>query len=190
MTDDIPDALFKRMMLANQYRILSYLDVDNDDYWRRAADQSVQGWPVAGLPDVEIMQSYMRDALTEQDQHFVLDALNVFELLQDGLQKGYTPKREHGFTSFPGFDGNNEGKLLAYARHAVEQEHRFESVERSHQDFNSHMPTVELYQRMISAWERRGRALYIDEALFHALIDAQVHPSHTGRGNEPKLSGD
>jgi uncharacterized protein YfbU (UPF0304 family) len=178
MANEIPDDLFKRMVLANQYRILSYLDADNDDFWQRAADQAVRGWPVESLPDVEIMQSHQRDALTTQDQHVVLDALNVFELLQDGLKEGYLPKREHVFTSFPGFDGNNEGKLLAYVRHVVEQEHRFEYVERANDDFNSRMPTLELYQRMISAWERRGRPFHIDGALFDALLDAQRHPSH------------
>lgn len=178
MSNDIPDALFKRMVLANQYRILSFLDVDQDDFWRRAAEQVVQGWPVEDLPDVDFIQSYMRDALTRQDQHFVLDALNVFELLQDGLKIGYKSKSEQGFTDFPGFDGNKESKLLSYVTHVVENEHRFESVKRVSDGFNSHWPTVQLYQRMISAWERFGRQLHINEALFDALIDAQTHPSH------------
>lgn len=186
MTNEIPDHLFKRMVLANQYRILSHLDVDEGDYWRRAADRAVEGWPVEDLPDVEVMQSYLRDALTRQDQHFVLDALNVFELLQDGLRKGLKPKGEHALTTFPGFDGNNETKLMSYARHAVEQEGRFESVERASQDFNSHLPMAELYQRMISAWERRGRPLYIDESLFDALLDAQPHPSNR-KARQPEV---
>lgn len=177
MTNEIPDALFKRMVLANQYRILSHLDVDEQDFWSRAADRAIKGWPVEDLPDVEIIRSYQRDALTREDQLFVLDALNVFELLQDGEKRGMRPKREHCFTRFPGFDGNKETKLLSYVRHAVENEQRFESVERWSEDFNSHMPTVELYQRMISAWERRGRPLQISEELFDALIDAQPHPS-------------
>ena len=181
MTNEIPDALFKRMVLANQYRILSYLDVDQEDFWRRAAERAVQGWPVEDLPDVEIIKSYARDALTREDQLFVLDALNVFELLQDGENRQFKPKREHATTKFPGFDGNNEAKLMTYARHVVEQEGRFESVERLSRDFNSHMPTVELYQRMINAWERLGRPLHIDEELFDALIDAQIHPSHLRR---------
>lgn len=40
MSNDIPDALFKRLVLANQYRILSFLDVDNEHEWRKAVDQS------------------------------------------------------------------------------------------------------------------------------------------------------
>lgn len=176
MSNDIPDALFKRMVLANQYRILALLDTDDEGYWRRAADMSVQGWPTDNLPDVETIRGYQRDALTKEDQHFVLDALNVFELLQDGEKRGFRPKRDNASTAFLGFDGNNEGKLLSYARHAVENEHRFESVRRMDENFNSHMPTVELYQRMISAWERLGRPLHVTEELFDALVDAQAHP--------------
>jgi uncharacterized protein YfbU (UPF0304 family) len=181
MSNEIPDALFKRMVLANQYRILALLDVEDEDHWRRAAERAVQGWPVDDLPDVQIIKAYLRDALTREDQQFVLDALHVFELLQDGEKRGFKPKQEHVTTKFPGFDSNNETKLMAYARHAVEQEGRFESVERLSQDFNAHMPTIELYQRMISTWERHGRSLHIDEALFDALLEAQGHPAH----NEP-----
>jgi uncharacterized protein YfbU (UPF0304 family) len=181
MSNDIPDSLFKRMVLANQYRMLALLDADDEGYWRRAAEMAIQAWPVENLPDVEIIRSYQGDALTREDQHFVLDALNVFELLQDGERAGFTPKSEHATTAFLGFDGNNESKLMSYARHAVENEHRFESVKRASESFNSHMPTVELYQRMISTWERFGRPLHISKALFDALLDAQVHPSFADR---------
>jgi hypothetical protein len=177
MTNHIPDPLFQRMVLANQYRILALLDVDDQDFWRQAAEMAVQGWPIDNLPDVAVIRSYQQDALTKDDQRFVLDALNVFELLQDGQRRGFRPKRDDAMLAFPGFDGNNEGKLLSYARHAVENEHRFESVKRTGDGFNSHMPTVELYQRMISAWERLGRPLHVTQELFDALIDAQTHPS-------------
>ena len=181
MANEIPDDIFKRLVLMNQYRMLAVLDKDSTEHWLKAADMVQEGWPVESLPDVDIMRSYMRDALTREDQQFVLDALHVFELVQDGIKAGYKPAREHAITEFPGFDGNNETKLMSYARHVVEGEGRFEYVERSAKDFNAHMPTVEIYQRMISAWERRGRVQQVDKALFDALIDAQIHPSHRSR---------
>lgn len=173
MPNDIPDALFKRMVLANKYRILSHLDETQHAYWDRAASQAVEGWPIESLPDVPMILDYQSDALTKEDQHFVLDALNVFELLQDGIKKGYEPKRDLAWIAFPGFDGNHETKLLSYVRYAVEEERRFESIERVNADFNSHMPMAELYQRMITAWERSGRQLFINEHLFELLILAQ-----------------
>lgn len=184
MANEIPDPLYKRMTLANQYRILGFLDVESRDYWNRAAEMAVEGWPVENLPDADIIKSYLRDALTREEQRFVLDAFNVFELLQDGEKLGMKPKRAHAWLDFPGFDGNNETKLMSYARHIVEHEQRFENVRRSMDSFNSHMPTIELYQRMISAWERLGRPLQISEALFDALIDAQPHPSNAARDRD------
>lgn len=181
MVNEIPDGLFKRMVLANQYRILSRLDPDSAGYWLKAVDMAVEGWPVESLPDVDVMRSYQDDALTREDQRFVLDALNVFELVQDGVKAGYANGEERIMTAFPGFDGNNEGKLMSYARHVVETEGRFEHVERAARDFNSHMPTVELFQRMISAWERHGRRPVLTRPLFDALVAAQVHPSRRGR---------
>ena len=160
MSNDIPDALFKRLVLANQYRILSFLNVDNEDEWQKAVDQSLEGWPLEDLPDVERLQSYLRDALTREDQYFVLDALNVFELIQDGVKVGYSPKFERVFTKFPGFGGNNESKLMAYLKHLVEYEHRFEYVERKDNRFNSHFPMIEFYQRIISAWEGSVRPMW------------------------------
>lgn len=176
MANDIPDDIFKRMVLANQYRMLAVLDRESAERWLKAVDMTLEGWPAESLPDVDFVRSYIKDALTREDQHFVLDALNVFELVQDGIKAGYKPMREHAIVQFPGFDGNNETKLMSYARHVVEGEGRFEYVERSAKDFNAHMPTVELYQRMISAWERWGRKQQVDQPLFDALIDAQMHP--------------
>lgn len=175
MSNEISEGLFKRLVLANQYTILSHLDRDNADYWENASRKAVEGWPVDDLPYVDQVRSYLQNALTREDQHFVLDALNVFELLQNGLKLGFQPTRENAITKFPGFDGNKETKLLAYAQYAVEDEKRFESIERLSHDFNSHAPMAEMYQRMIRVWEQRGRPLQISRDLFQSLIDAQVY---------------
>jgi uncharacterized protein YfbU (UPF0304 family) len=178
MSNEITDGLFKRLVLANQYTILTHLDLENADHWENAVRKAVEGWPVEDLPYVEEVRSYLRNALTREDQHFVLDSLNVFELIQDGLKLGFQPANEDAITKFPGFDGNREGKLMAYARYAVQDEKRFESVERMSHDFNSHMPMAEMYQRMIRVWEQQGRPLQINPDLFQSLIDAQPYPAN------------
>jgi uncharacterized protein len=178
MSNEIPDGLFRRLVLANQYAILSHLDRDNADYWDNAVRKAVEGWPVDDLPYVDQVRSYLRNALTREDQHFVLDALNVFELIQDGLKRGFEPASTNAITKFPGFDGNKETKLLAYARYAVQEEKRFESIELMSHDFNSHAPMAEMYQRMIRVWEQQGRPIQINRDLFQNLIDAQPYPSN------------
>ncbi|HEY0013055.1 MAG TPA: YfbU family protein [Allosphingosinicella sp.] len=177
MANDIPDQLFKRMVLVNQYRILALVHKDDVATWTRAAEIAQQGWPVEDLPGVELLQSYMKDALTRDDQRFVLQCFHLFELIQDGIERGFRPKREHALVDFPGFDGNNETNLLSYARHVVNAEQRFTSVKRWMPDLNSHMPTLELYQTMLAEWNRQGEPLVLSEEQFDRLIEAQVHPS-------------
>jgi uncharacterized protein YfbU (UPF0304 family) len=177
MSNDIPDELFKRMVLVNQYQMLALLDVKDREFWEQAAEMTRSGWPVDSLPGVDLIKSYLKDALTTDDQRFVLDAFHVFELLQDAEKKGMKPTQEHAFTKFPGFDGNNEGQLLSYARHIRQNEHRFEYVELAGNDLNSHFPAAEMYQRMIVEWERQGRPLYLNQEQFDGLLLAQSHPS-------------
>jgi uncharacterized protein YfbU (UPF0304 family) len=49
-----------------------------------------------------------------------------------------------------GFDGNNEGKQMAYARHYCEQDGgRFEDLKIN--GFNSHLPMLCVYRSMLVA---------------------------------------
>jgi len=52
---------------------------------------------------------------------------------------------------FHGFDGNNESEYMSIARFLVEKMGRFESFKG--RDFNSHVPLVDRYRAMISAFE-------------------------------------
>lgn len=176
MANDIPDELFKRMVLMNQYRMLALLEPDQKEMWERAAETARRAWPVEDLPDVDVLQSYMRDALTKEDQLFVLDSFEVFELIQDAVKRGLRPTRPDAHLQFPGFDGNNEPNLLSYARHVL-AEGRFTQVTTWTPDLNSRMPSIELYQRMIAVWGRYGRPRTLNQEQLDALVDAQIHPS-------------
>ena len=55
---------------------------------------------------------------------------------------------------FSGFDGNNEGKQLSYARHFCKGKDRFTDLgERAWA--NSHMPTMDRNRVMLQVWKRR-----------------------------------
>jgi uncharacterized protein YfbU (UPF0304 family) len=69
---------------------------------------------------------------------------------------------------FIGFDGNYEGEHMGIARFLVEQLGRFESFKG--RDFNSHMPRVDNYRRMIGLFEPMrktlvGRELSVEEVI-------------------------
>jgi uncharacterized protein YfbU (UPF0304 family) len=69
---------------------------------------------------------------------------------------------------FMGFDGNNETEYMSIASFLVEQLERFENFKG--RSFNSHMPVVGRYQRMIEQFEPMraklvGRELNVDEVI-------------------------
>lgn len=176
MANEIPDEVFKRLVLTNQYRILALVDDErNADYWERAADVAEDGWPVESLPGFDRLAEAAEDPLTRDDQEFVLDIFQIYQLLQDAADKGMAAADGRG-VDFPGFDGNYETKLMGYARHLVDHEQRFVSVRTMGPGFNSHWPTVETYTGMIAAWDRQGRPLRLSRSQFDEILAERGRP--------------
>lgn len=60
------------------------------------------------------------------------------------------------FCHFAGFDGNNEGALLGFAKFEIETEHKWDEQKpyaRMTDGFNSHMPVRPIYERMLAVFE-------------------------------------
>jgi uncharacterized protein YfbU (UPF0304 family) len=157
MANDIPDEIFKRLVLANQYKILALLDKGSADDWEAAAEIVEEFQPYTSLPGIDAMLDYRRDPLTVEDQDLVMDAIEVFAVLQDAEKAGAKPPAPYTASDFPGFDGNNETKLMAYARDLRDRQHKWQYVEVASKDLNSHHPTVDMYERMIAAWKSEGK---------------------------------
>jgi uncharacterized protein YfbU (UPF0304 family) len=175
MPNEIPDEMFKRLVLANQYRILALLDEESPDFWERAADITEDGWPAESLPGFDRLKEAAADPLTREDQEFVVDVFEIYLLLQDAEAKGMAAPDGYG-VDFPGFDGNHETRLMGYARHLVEHEKRFTTVRSMTPDYNSHWPTIETYRRMLAVWEREGRPLRLSRRQFDAILAERVKP--------------
>jgi len=175
MVNEIPDERFKRMVLANQYRILALLDDgDSADFWERAADVAEQGWPAGDLPGYERLEEAALQPLTEEDQVFVLDVFTIYLLLQDAADAGMKPG-DGRRVDFPGFDGNHEQRFLAYVDHLL-REDRFTHVRSSSRDYNSHWPMVETYRNMVAAWHRLGRPNRLSQRQFDEIVAERGRP--------------
>lgn len=179
MANEIPDEIFKRMVLANQYRMLVLLDDESSDFWERAADVAEDGWPAHGLPGYSGLTDAALDPLTEAEQTFVLDIFTVYQLLQDAADAGMEPDDGLG-VDFPGFDGNHETKLMAYARH-LQREERFTYVRTACTGYNSHWPMAETYRYMVAAWHRLGRPISLSRRQFDEIIAERRRPIDLAR---------
>jgi uncharacterized protein YfbU (UPF0304 family) len=73
---------------------------------------------------------------------------------------------------FRGFDGNNESEYMSVASFLINDLERFEEFKG--RSMNSHMPSIETYRRMLSAFEPMRRNLMSgcltlsNLSLFHA----------------------
>lgn len=144
----------ERLILANQYEILSFLK-ENDSY-SRFSEQLREGheWLYS-----QTFNDCVSDNLPNKDAEHVFAILGIFSDLQDSYSQladksGIEPHQ----VEFPGFDGNTEADLLSFAR-ALRKADRF--IETLGEDTkNSHMPTTGMYQRVISKWRELGQPHY------------------------------
>ena len=173
MANDIPDDIFKRLVLANQYKILALLDKGSAENWEAAAEIAQEFQPYTGFPGMDAMLDYRRDPLTVEEQNFVMDALEVFAALQDAEEAGCKPPAPYNDSTFPGFDGNNETKLMAYARDLRDRLHKWQYVKVASADLNSHYPTVDMYERVIGAWKQVGKPRRLSEEQYARVAGAR-----------------
>lgn len=159
-----------RLILANQYEILAILK--NDDSYARLAEELRDGhaWLYQQHFD------YFSPNMDDEDAKFVLTILGIYSDLRDSYEQlsdksGIEPHQ----VKFPGFDGNNEGELLSFAR-ALRKGGRFVDTLPEHGK-NSHMPTREIYGRMIAEWDKLGKPQFpLSKDQIAEILAARTHP--------------
>ena len=147
-----------RILLINQYEILKRLDPGNADHYEQLTEILRRGY--------EVLYCMIDDQVSDEMRHdqgrLVLDLLDFYRSVED--YKDAHPDDEefsdHPWGAFRGFDGNNEADYMAFARFLVERQGRFAEQKKylSQTDgFNSHMPTLQKYRRIVSKWYEKGR---------------------------------
>ncbi len=143
----------ERWILSNQYHILDRSYPETEDFFREAQQAIEHGYEHEyGRLTQHIYDG--QDVMTVVECHEVIDILDMFSALQrayDALddKAGIETHSVH----FLGFDGNNEGKQMAYARYFCESDGRKFADLDHHDDFNSHMPTLGRYRAMLAVWK-------------------------------------
>jgi uncharacterized protein YfbU (UPF0304 family) len=178
---ELDEDLFRRLVLANQHDILARLVPREAAHHERNARMLREGWPFELVPEIATAEEYCADPLTREEVLFVIDILELYQVLQDAEDKGLKAEGPPGF-AFPGFCGNYEIKLLSFYQDTRERERRlFESLRLANpRDLNSHWPMADFYSRMLAVWDELGRPRDLDEAQFQAIAAAWVPPERRG----------
>jgi uncharacterized protein YfbU (UPF0304 family) len=125
---------------------------------------------------------------TPPEVGFVLDALDMWDVLErthEGLSPAdqaeflrLSPKSDHG-VSFFGFDGNHgeEYSIAHILINKMEKWSRFAG-----RDLNSHMPTVDIYSRMLEVYrplhDQNPYQATLSPQGLAAVMNARIHPDN------------
>lgn len=166
----------ERWVLANQYRILEALYPDEAGTFAEHRAALERGYEyhykfiasdIYDVPDT-LSAAKCREVIQVLDMHRALK--RSYEALDD------KSVIDEASIRFQGYDGNNEPARMAYARYYCESEGgRFTELELG--DYNSHAPMVDIYKRMLGAWEKVGKSHNLGRDQLTAILKAKVHPS-------------
>lgn len=138
-------------------------------------------WKYSGIPFEE-----SEDPKVVKEVVDILDMWSFIEYAYSHLTPEQKKQLEidaepFGDPKFRGFDGNNESEYMGTAMFLVNDLERFQEFKG--RDFNSHMQVVEIYNRMLNAFEPIRKTLTNKPMSVEDLtkiLKSQIHPSMRG----------
>lgn len=150
----------ERLILRNQFRILSYLDVSEKDNYAKAIEILEQGYAARYI---DMFERFSNDMPVES-AYFVIDVLQMYRQLTFSTQN-LEAKGESNVPSivFEGFDSSTETTLMSYAGFVLNIEGDYGELHgvnnASPISVNSLRPMAGKYTRMLAVWRNMGKPL-------------------------------
>ncbi|HEU6437772.1 MAG TPA: YfbU family protein [Nitratidesulfovibrio sp.] len=167
----------ERQILVNQFTILEQLIPNEQEHYRRCKEVFQNGYTL----DYERHMS-VSDETDEYTCRFVRRALSMFDDIQRVFGRDEALAEREPGALFNGFDGNNEPAHLGYLRFFCGDESmpRYTDLRcTSPRDWNSHMPTLDVYARMLRVYDKYANeygAPDLTQEQAREIIAARIHP--------------
>jgi len=162
-----------RLLLINQYKILSLLDSGESDHYKELIEILESGYEIF-YPMVDQLIS---DDMPSEKGKFVLEVLGMYRAIEDLKRIKYNEdiSKEH-FSFFRGFDGNEETEYMSFTRFLIEIQGKFsEQIQylKDNDNLNSHMQTIDKYSGMLKKWEELGKNYQLTEEQVLEILKAE-----------------
>jgi uncharacterized protein YfbU (UPF0304 family) len=162
-----------RVVLINQYRLLSALDAENRDRYQQWIDILQNGY-AALYPEISAWTS---DDMPVSDGTFVLKVLSMYRMMEDYKRQNPRDKGvvDHPWSTFRGFDANDEPQYMNFARFLIGKQGKFaeqKPYELRTDRWNSRVPTLRKYRGMLAGWEALGGGFAQPRENLLAILDA------------------
>jgi hypothetical protein len=159
-----------RLIIANQLKILEKLYPEEATYYAQHRKAVENGY---SLHYSWLVENFYEE-MTEAECREVLDILDMYRAITFSYKKiSDTSGIQDSWLKFRGFDGNKESKQFSYVQYFISDLGRFPELkyEAEYPDFNSHMPTLVKYRRMLDHWNSHGKSFNLSKAQLTELLE-------------------
>lgn len=147
----------ERVNLIHQHLIIQKLYPNESTDHEKAVEILSNGYEY--LYDELYQYSDGDGVMSEDECKEVWDTLSMFESIDRTIQDLELEYGTDKNTKFFGYDGNSETKFLGFVEFTITKEGRFSYLPLNRDNyFNSHMPSRDIYGRMLKVWRGIGLA--------------------------------
>jgi uncharacterized protein YfbU (UPF0304 family) len=161
----------QRLILINQFRILEKLYPDEADHYKNLRIALEKGYS----SHYDDLVQWIDDDLPDDECHEVFEILRMYRYINFSY-KNLEDKSNIDASNikFPGFDGNNEGKQLCYAKYLMHDLDNFKELHDSgdYPDYNSHTRMLDKYRRMLAEWNSSQNKLQLTAEEIRNILNA------------------
>lgn len=112
-----------RLILINQYKILSKLEPTEANYYKELIEILENGYEIF----YSLLNQWIDEEMPRDKSRLVLDILDLYRALEDLKRKTKDDRLlKHFYGKFNGFDGNNESEYLSFTRFLIEVQGKFQ----------------------------------------------------------------
>lgn len=144
----------ERLLLINQYRILSILNPSESDVYKNYIKVLEFGYK-SHYGD---MVDWLSDDMSEEDCEEVLNIFDMYRALTYSHEQLVDKEGiDYYDIKFRGFDGNHEAAQLLYAEYFMYDLDKYRELQKpgEHPDHNSHAPTLRKYRAMLLIYNNK-----------------------------------
>ena len=149
----------QRLILSNQYYLMSQMDPDNSAKYQRLQTIVERGY---GLQMHELNKEF--GCLTEAECREVIDIMEMYHAMQESNKMLAEQERagvDQRRLQFLGFDIACEAQVVHYVRFLVDSEGLYTHFDQADHHFNSQMPMLDKYRRMLATWRNCPRQYHL-----------------------------
>ena len=149
----------QRLILSNQYYLMSQMDPENSAKYQRLQTIVERGYE---LQMRELNKEF--GCLTEAECREIIDIMEMYHAMQESNKMLAEQERvevDQRRLQFLGFDIASEAQIVHYVRFLVDSEGLYPQFDKADHHFNSQMPMLDKYRRMLTTWRNCPRQYHL-----------------------------